>query len=93
MDFITRTTQATSLKATLDQNAERMRSIADRVARAGRDGFVLPEVPNAARPVPAEPVDLEAEMSRLADAQLRFDAAATLLQKTYAGLRASLRER
>jgi flagellar basal body rod protein FlgB len=38
-------------------------------------------------------VDLEAEMARLADAQLRFDAAATLLQKTYQGLRASLRER
>jgi flagellar basal body rod protein FlgB len=93
VDFITRTTQATSLKATLDQNAERMRSIADRVARAGRDGFVLPEPGATAAKQPAEPVDLEAEMSRLADAQLRFDAAATLLQKTYAGLRASLRER
>ncbi|MBX3174828.1 MAG: hypothetical protein KF709_10485 [Gemmatimonadaceae bacterium] len=84
---------AAPLKVSLDQSAARVRSIADRVARAGRDGFVLPPVPGATAAQAPEPVDLEAEMSRLADEQLRFDAASTLLQKAYAGLRASLRDR
>jgi flagellar basal body rod protein FlgB len=93
MDFINRTTQASPLKVSLDESAARVRSIADRLARAGKDGFVLPAAPGAPQPVQAEQVDLEAEMSRLADEQLRFDAASKLLQKAYAGLRASLRDR
>jgi hypothetical protein len=32
-------------------------------------------------------------MARLADEQLRFEATARLLEKTYAGLRASLQDR
>ncbi len=93
MNFIDRTTLASPLKASLDLSSARVRSIADRIARAGADGFVLPPANGAPSAAPAEPVDLEAEMSRLADEQLRSDAAAKLLQKTYAGLRASLRER
>lgn len=93
MDFINRTTMAAPLKVSLDHSAERARSIADRVARAGTNGFVLPEAPGTARVKATEPVDLEAEMTRLADEQLRFDAATKLLQKAYAGLRASMRDR
>ncbi|MHB1298126.1 MAG: hypothetical protein ACYC0B_06300 [Gemmatimonadaceae bacterium] len=92
MDFIARTTMANPLKASLDGSAARVRTIADGIARVGANGFRLPEAPGAASEA-AEAVDLEAEMTRLADEQLRFDAAARLLQKTYAGLRASMRDR
>lgn len=93
MSFIDRTTLAAPLKASLDLSAARVRGIADRIARAGRDGFVLPQTNPGASAAAPEPVDLEAEMARLADEQLRAEAAAKLLQKTYAGLRASLRDR
>jgi flagellar basal body rod protein FlgB len=36
-------------------------------------------------------VDIEAEMTSLADEQLRFEAAAKLLEKTYANLRAAFK--
>lgn len=91
MDFISRTTLAAPLKVSLDNSAQRARSIADRVARAGAGAFVLPGAPGA--PDQRTDVDLEAEMTRLADEQLRFDAASKLLQKTYASLRASLWDR
>lgn len=89
MDIVGRTTQAWKLKTSLDEGAARVRSIADRVARAGAAPFSVP-TPGA----PAEEqLDLEIEMTRLADAQLRYDAAAKLLQKTYEGLRLSIRDR
>lgn len=91
MSFISRTTMANPLKTALDQSAERTRSIADRVARAGAQGFVLPAAKGGS--AAPEPINLEAEMTRLADEQLRFDATAKLLQKAYAGLRASMRDR
>ncbi len=88
MDVIGRTTQAFQLQKGLDEGAARMRSIADRVARAGAAKFELP----AAGGDPDQ-LDLEAEMTRLADAQLRYDATAKLLQKTYESLRLSIRDR
>lgn len=88
MDVINRTTQAWHVKRSLDEGAARVRSIADRVARAGAEPFAVP-----AAGAPAEPLDLELEMTRLADAQLRYDAAAKLLQKTYEALRLSIRDR
>lgn len=92
MNVISRTTLASPLKASLDESSARARAIADRIARAGAEQFAIPgEVPAAG--TTTAPVDLEAEMTRLADEQLRFDATARLLQKTYAGLRASLRDR
>jgi flagellar basal body rod protein FlgB len=90
VDVIGRTTQASKLKVALDQNAQRVRSIADRVARAGAEQFSLPK---PGEPSPAEGIDLETEMTRLADAQLRYDASAKLLQKTYETLRLSMRDR
>jgi flagellar basal body rod protein FlgB len=38
-------------------------------------------------------VNLEAEMTNLADEQLRYETAAKLLEKTYASLRMSIKER
>jgi flagellar basal body rod protein FlgB len=89
VDIVGRTTQANKLKTGLDESAARVRSIADRVARAGAAPFSI-STPGA----PAEePLDLEIEMTRLADAQLRYDATAKLLQKTYESLRLSIRDR
>ncbi len=90
MDVIGRTTQASKLKVALDENAQRVRSIADRVARAGATPFTLPK---PGEPANAEGIDLETEMTRLADAQLRYDASAKLLQKTYETMRLSMRDR
>jgi flagellar basal body rod protein FlgB len=95
-NFIGRTTPAGQLKASLDASALRTRAIADRVARASAGqptAFSLPaEGGNAARPDEGA-IDIESEMVSLADEQLRYEAAAKLLEKTYAGLRASLQER
>jgi flagellar basal body rod protein FlgG len=50
-------------------------------------------------PAPGQPgpetsnVDLEAEMTNLADAQLRFEATSKLLSKAYAQIRTSMRDR
>lgn len=40
-----------------------------------------------------EPVDVEKEMVTLADEQLRYEATTRLLQKVYAQIRSSVRER
>jgi flagellar basal body rod protein FlgB len=95
MDLINRTTDVPALKASLDASATRMRGIADRVARASAGGsaFALPDEGAAQGTTKQEPVDLEQEMADLADTQLRFETAARLLQKTYAALRASLRDK
>jgi hypothetical protein len=90
VDLINRTIPAATLKTSLDGISGRVRMIADRIANASANprGFQLPADGSAA---PGEAFDLEKEMASLADEQLRFDATARLLQKTYAGLRASLR--
>ncbi len=92
VNLVARTTNADSLKASLDVSVQRTRVIADRVARASAapQGFNLP----ADGSVGAEadgPIDLESEMVSLADEQLRFDATARLLHDTYAGLREALK--
>lgn len=95
--FIDRVSMAGPLKQGLDVGSQRTRMIADRVAKAtlgNADGFALPEV--GADPgslAEGEAVDVEAEMVSLADEQLRFEATARLLQKTYQSIRNSLRER
>jgi hypothetical protein len=94
--FIGRVSSAERLKESLDVGAQRVRVIADRVSKAtlaNQDGFALPAA--AAEPGSAGdgPVDLEAEMVSLADEQIRFEATARLLEKTYRGIRAALRDR
>lgn len=95
--FIGRVSSANQLKDALDIGSQRVRLIADRVAKAsmkGADGFALPNANTVAGSTEVgEPIDLEAEMVSLADEQLHFESTAKLLQKTYEQIRASLRER
>ena len=103
MNFIGRTTSAGQLKASLDLSAQRTRAIADRVARASAGAlsggpasqpvFSLAGERGDAVTLGEGSVDIESEMVSLADEQLRYEAAAKLLEKTYAGLRAALQER
>jgi flagellar basal body rod protein FlgB len=92
--LIGRTTSANTLKDALDVSVQRTRAIAGRVSQAslGGDGFALPTQAPGVEPA-TDAVDVEAEMARLADEQLHFEATAKLLEKTYARLRSSIRER
>jgi len=88
--FIGRVSSAAGLKVSLDDSVARTRAIAGRVAAAtvgAQNGFALPGA------AAANKVDLEQEMVSLADEQLRFDATAKLLEKTYSQLRASLQSK
>lgn len=87
-------TNVARLKEGLDVSARNVRGIAHRVANAGTPGFAasLEQAEAAAAGNGAE-VDLEREMVALADEQLRFEAVATLLQRSYQGLRSAVRER
>ena len=96
--LVDRTTIASPLKRSLDDVTQRVRGIQSRVARASLqgDGFAL----SSAAQGPTDPgdginkpVDVEAEMSALADEQLRFEATAKLLEKAYASLRSASRDR
>ncbi len=94
--FIGRVSPAEALKEALDTGAMRSRLIADRVAKAtlgGADGFALPIDGTPPGSEESGDVDLEAEMARLADQQLRFEATARLLQKSYEHIRTGIRSR
>lgn len=98
--FIGRVSAANTLKHGLDVGVQRTRAIADRVSKAtlgqavpGADGFAIPQLNAEPGSVEDGPVDMEAEMVSLADEQLRFEATAKLLQKTYQSLRNSIRDR
>ena len=91
--LIDRASSASPLKAALDRSAERSRGIADRVAKASvnnGDGFALEAKGGQANPN-ANSVNIEDEMTALADEQLRFLATSRLLEKTYASLRTAIR--
>lgn len=94
--FIGRVSVADELKQALDIGATRTRLIADRVAKAtlgGADGFALPIDGTPPGSEESGEVDIEAEMASLADQQLRFEATARLLQKSYDHIRTSIRSR
>ena len=94
--FISRVSLAPQLKESLDVSVQRTRQIADRVAKAtlnAPDGFALPATGAEPGTTLEGPVDLESEMVSLADEQLRYEATAKLLQKTYERIRSSLRDR
>ena len=92
-------TSAAQLREGLNDTSESLRRVAHRVANAtngvpgGSPGFdeVLQATNPDADPSLAEEVDLEAEMVRLANEQIRYDTSATLLQRVYVQLRASVR--
>lgn len=92
--IIGRTTSANDLKDALDLSAQRTRAIASRVAQASVNngsGFALPIDPATGKPAEGDQVDMEAEMTSLADEQLRFDTTEKLLEKTYAQLRTAIK--
>jgi flagellar basal body rod protein FlgB len=93
---INRVTNANDLKDALDLSATRTRAMASRVAQASVNngsGFALPVDPATGKPTEGDQVDLEAEMTSLADEQLRYEATAKLLEKTYAQLRTAIKDR
>ena len=72
--FIGRISSANQLKENLDLSAQRTRGIAQRVAGAtlqNQGGFAMPNGDVVSQP---EAVNLEGEMTSLADEQLRFRA-------------------
>ncbi len=83
------------LKAGLDVSSRAVRGIAHRVANAstGNEGSFADtlEAARIGANTNGEGVDLEAEMVRLADEQLRFEATSRLLQKVYQSIRLSIR--
>ncbi len=94
--IIGRTTNANDLKDALDLSTQRTRAIAGRVAQAsltGGSGFALPIDPATGTPNDGSAVDLEAEMTSLADEQVRYEATQKLLEKTYAQLRTAMRDK
>ena len=90
--MIGRSTAADTLKEGLDTSVNRTRLIASRVAQASVNGggFAIPVDPLTGAPA-EEATDIETEMTSLADEQLRYDATAKLLQKTYEQMRMSLK--
>ena len=83
--FFGRVSDAPQLRESLDLSSQRVRGIAQRVA--GGPAFSVPGNDPAASPS----ADLETEMANLADEQLRYEATAKLLEKTYQRLRLGLK--
>ncbi len=90
---IGRTTNANDLKDALDLSAQRTRAIASRVSQASinGNGFAMPIDTATGQPASGDPVDLETEMTSLADEQVRYDATEKLLEKTYAQFRTAIK--
>ena len=78
------------LRQELDASMVRSRQIAHRVANAsnGTDASFTSALDQAMQ---GEEVDLEMEMVKLADEQIRFEAMGQLLQKVYGQIRSSMR--
>lgn len=81
---------AFSLREGLDASMARSREIAHRVANASNGPEASFETAYA-QALDGEAVDLEVEMVRLADEQIRYEAMGQMLQKVYGQLRTSLR--
>ena len=87
-------TAVAQLKEGLDASTRAVRGIAHRVANAGTPNFAQALDAAQATGAPGgETVDLEKEMVALAEEQLRFETASSLLQKTYQQIRSSVKER
>ena len=92
--FVGRVSSANQMKEALDVGTQRTRAIAARVAQASLkngDGFALPGQLGQPESTPTGQVDIESEMVALADEQIRFEATAKMLQKTYEKIRLSIR--
>ncbi len=78
------------LKQGLDESSARSRQIASRVANASDFTNALGNAQGGTAGA-AQGTDLESEMVALADEQLRYNATATLLQRVYGQIRASVK--
>lgn len=78
------------LKQELDASIVRSREIADRVANASNGSRASFES-SLNEAMAEDEVDLEVEMVRLADEQIRYEAMSEILQKMYGQIRSSLR--
>lgn len=90
--FFGRVSAAPQLRDALDVGSQRVRGIAQRVSSAtvqNQSGFAI----NGTTPSQPAAVDIEQEMTNLADAQLRYETTAKLLEKAYAQIRLSVSER
>ena len=90
--FFGRVSGAPRLLEGLDASAQRLTVLSQRVAAArarNETGFVLPTDPAAA----AGAVDLETEMTALANEDVNNQALNTLLRGTYDTLRSVIRDR
>jgi flagellar basal body rod protein FlgB len=81
------------LKAGLDRSTESVRSIAHRIANASTPeaGDFASVMERVRADGTTEKVDLEREMVALAEEQIHFETASSLLQKVYQQVRSSLR--
>lgn len=90
--LIGRNSTVAMLKEGLDASSARARGIASRVANASDQTFG--QALNGAQGAAGQPqVDLESEMVGLADEQIRYQSMTKLLQKVYAQIHASVKER
>lgn len=90
--FFGRVSSAPQMRDALDASSQRVKAIAQRVSGAtlqNGTGFALPDDATA----PSAAVNLEAEMTSLADETLRYETTARLLEKTYQKIRVSMRDR
>lgn len=78
------------LKGEMSASMVRSREIAHRVANAANDRTASFESSLSAAMNPDE-IDLEVEMVKLADEQIRYEAMSEILQKMYGQIRSSMR--
>jgi flagellar basal body rod protein FlgB len=84
------------LRGGLEEASETHRAIADRVANAIRSSTNVDfnsELEKRTGRSQLDEVDLQRDMSALADTQLRYEADAKLLQAAYTRLRSAIRDR
>ena len=90
--FIGRVSNAPQLRDALSASNQRIAGISQRVSAASmnqQSGFAIPGGTGA----PASAVDVEAEMTSLADEALRKEAIIKLLDGAYEKLRMTIRDR
>jgi flagellar basal body rod protein FlgB len=83
-------TTVDGLRQALDSSVVRSRDIANRVANAS-NASTASFTSSLAAASEEEHVDLEVEMVKLADEQIRYEAMTELLSKVYGQIRSSLR--
>ncbi|HRP08237.1 MAG TPA: hypothetical protein PLL69_07100 [Gemmatimonadales bacterium] len=81
-----------ALRGGLDEASATHRAIAEQVANAG-SSTVAGFADQLDATLESRESDLTRQMTALADTQLRYEATAKLLQKSYADLRTAIRDR